>query len=313
MRTVFIYALILLLTAGCSPALPAQAQDLSQRPIRITATTGMTADLVQAVGGERVEVTALMGAGVDPHLYRASESDVRALENADLIFYSGLHLEAGLANVLERMGTTRPVIAVTDNIPRDQLFSAPNFQNNFDPHVWFDVKMWSTGIDVVAEALIKADPANTELYRANASAYHLELAALDEEIRAAVAKVPEKQRVLITAHDAFGYFGRAYGFDVRGLQGISTESEAGTADVKNLVDFIVENKIPAIFMESSVPKRNIEAVQAAAADRGWPVKIGGQLYSDAPGSPGTPEGTYPGMVRANVTTIVTALTATGGN
>ncbi len=313
MKQTFFLILILVLAAGCTTAPNAQAQSISQRPIRVTATTGMVADLVQAVGGERVAVTALMGAGVDPHLYRASESDVRALENADMIFFSGLHLEAGLANVLERMSTTRTVIAVTDNIPREQLLSAPNFQNAYDPHVWFDVLMWSTCIDVVRDALTKADPTSAELYRTNAAAYQSQLAALDEEIRATVAKVPESQRVLITAHDAFSYFGRAYGFEVRGLQGISTESEAGTADVQQLVTFIVERKIPAVFIESSVPKRNIEAVQAAAADRGWPVEIGGQLYSDAPGSPGTPAGTYPGMVRANVNTLVTALTAQKGN
>lgn len=297
----------LFLSACATPARSAP-EDFAIRPIRAVATTGMVGDVVKNVGGERVQVTTLMGAGVDPHLYKASEGDVIRLGEADIIFYSGLHLEAGLARVLERIaehgGRT---VAVTDRIPRDQLNAPPEFQGNYDPHVWFDVRMWMNTIDIIEWTLSRLDPPNAETYRANAAAYRTELEALDAYVRTQASRLPQDQRVLITAHDAFNYFGRAYGFEVRGLQGISTASEAGAADVTNLVNFIVERRIRAIFVESSVPQRNVQAVQAAARARGWDVRIGGQLFSDAMGSPNTPEGTYNGMVRHNIDTIVGAL------
>lgn len=298
--------IIVLLLSACTQA-AAQAGDVSQRPIRVVATTGMVGDLARAVGGERAEVITLMGPGVDPHLFKASESNLRALERADIIFYNGLHLEAGLARVLERMAEYRTTVAVASSIDPNALITPPEFQGAYDPHIWFDVSLWRQTVASVEEAFIAYDPANSQLYRQNAQAYAQELETLDAYVREQAARVPPERRVLITAHDAFNYFGRAYGFEVRGLQGISTSAEAGTGDVQALTAFIAERQIPAIFVESSVPQRNIEAVQAAVRARGFDVRIGGQLYSDALGSPNTPAGTYTGMVRANIDTIVTAL------
>jgi manganese/zinc/iron transport system substrate-binding protein len=269
----------------------------------------MIADIVKVVGGEHVEVTGLMGPGVDPHLYKASEGDVTSLQNADVIFYNGLHLEAQMGGVLERMGDFGiTTVAVTDKIDRTSLNAPPEFEGNYDPHVWFDVTLWMKAVEQVEETLVEVDPANRSDYEANAEAYLTELESLHQYVLDQASTVPAEQRILITAHDAFNYFGRAYGFEVRGLQGISTESQAGTADVQALANFIVEKQIPAIFVESSVPQRTIEAVQAAVQAQGFDVKIGGSLFSDAMGSEGTPEGTYVGMVRHNIDTIVSALT-----
>jgi manganese/zinc/iron transport system substrate-binding protein len=271
-------------------------------------TIGMITDIVQIVGGERVQVTGLMGPGVDPHLYKASERNVILLGQADLIFYNGLHLEAQMGRVLERMqGYHVKTVAVTDGIDRKLLLAPPEFEGAYDPHVWFDVTLWMKAVEGVRDALVEVDPTHAELYKANAGSYLAELEELNEYVKAQADQVPSEGRVLITAHDAFNYFGRAYGFEVKGLQGISTASEAGTADVQDLADFIAENQIRAIFVESSVPQRNIEAVQAAVHARGFDVQIGGELFSDAMGDPGTPAGTYIGMVRHNIDTIVTAL------
>lgn len=297
-----------ILTAACSGAsAQAVSADLSSRPIRVTSTIGMIADIAENVGGERVEVTGLMGPGVDPHLYKASESDVRALDGADVIFYNGLHLEAAMAGVLERMADARPTVAVTDGIDPKLLMAPPEFAGAYDPHVWFDVSMWMKAVERVRDTLSELDPGSAELYRTNAAAYLDELAALHAYVGQQASRVPEDRRILITAHDAFNYFGRAYGFEVRGLQGISTATEASTADVQNLVDFIVERRIPAVFIESSVPQRNIQAVQEAVRAQDFEVQIGGELFSDAMGSAGTPEGAYIGMVRHNIDTIVSAL------
>lgn len=300
--------LLLIILAACSPAGASNTAPLADRPIRIVTTTGMVTDIVQQVGGERVSVTGLMGPGVDPHLYKATESNVAALQNADLIFYSGLHLEAQMATVFERMNSLNVrTQAVTDNIDRAILLAPPEFAGSYDPHVWFDVTLWMSAVETVRDTLAELDPTHAATYQANATRYLAQLAELDQYVKEQAARVPQAQRVLVTAHDAFNYFGRAYGFEVRGLQGISTESEAGTADVQALADFIATRQVPAIFVESSVPQRNIEAVQAAVEAQGFDVTIGGQLFSDAMGNPGTPEGTYIGMVRHNIDTIVNAL------
>ena len=281
---------------------------ISDRTIKVVTTTGMIADIVQNVGGDRVNVESLMGPGVDPHLYKASEGDVIRLQEADVIFYNGLHLEAQMGEVLERLNEFgRRTVAVTDTIDRSLLESPPAFAGNYDPHVWFDVTMWMKAVEQVQATLIEMDPDHASEYEANAEAYLKELEALHQYVLDQASTIPAEQRVLITAHDAFNYFGRIYGFDVRGLQGISTEAQAGTADVQELASFIAEKKIPAIFVESSVPRRNVEAVQAAVQAKGFNVEIGGSLYSDAMGTAGTPEGTYIGMVRHNIDTIVKAL------
>jgi manganese/zinc/iron transport system substrate-binding protein len=267
----------------------------------------MITDAVENVGGERVSVTGLMGPGIDPHLYKASEGDVSALSEADVVFYNGLHLEAKMGEVLEQMGSRIKTVAVASGIDESLLLTPPEFEGAHDPHVWFDVTLWMKAVEAIRDALIEVDPDSADLYRANAEDYLGKLEELHVYVQEQAARVPEHQRALITAHDAFNYFGRAYGFEVRGLQGISTATEAGTGDVQNLADFIVERKIPAIFVESSVPVRNIEAVQAAVRAKGFQVNIGGELFSDAMGSWGTEEGTYAGMVRHNVDTIVAGM------
>ena len=275
--------------------------------LRVVATTGMVADLAMQIGGERVAVTSLMGPGVDPHLYKASEGDVRRLTRAQLILYNGLHLEAKMGDVLEEIGTRRRVVAVTDAIPRERLRAPPEFEVAYDPHVWLDVSLWSLAAERVRDALGEADAAHAAEYRARADAYLARLRELDAYVRRQAARVPPAQRVLVTAHDAFGYFGRAYGFEVRGLQGLSTASEAGTADVQALAEFIAARRLPAIFVETSIPRRTVEAVRAAVRARGFAVAIGGELYSDALGSAGSDAASYEGMVRHNIDTIVGAL------
>ena len=298
-----------LLAAGCGQQVVATADpDLSAaETIEVVTTTGMITDVVENVGGERVDVTGLMGPGVDPHLYKASEGDVIDLAEADVVFYNGLHLEARLAEVFERMEGQAPTFAVTDSIPRRLLLAPLAFAGAYDPHVWFDVTLWMRAAERVRDVLVRLDRAHADGYRANARRYLATLAALDRYVRRQAARVPRERRVIVTAHDAFNYFGRAYGFEVRGLQGISTAAEAGAGDVRALADFIAARRIPAIFVESSVSPRAIEAVREAVRSRGFDVRIGEQLYSDAMGDPGTPEGTYVGMVRHNVDAIVGGL------
>lgn len=292
------------LLAACNSA---EAESESNGKLNIVTTIGMIADITQVVGGDHVNVDGLMGPGTDPHLYVASAGDVDKLQNADIIFYNGLFLEAQMEDILEQLGERKTAVPVAQTIPENTLLASPLYEDEFDPHIWFDVTLWQEAVKVVRDTLSTEDPEHANDYEANAAAYLQELDNLHRYVAEQAALVPEQQRVLITAHDAFSYFGRAYGFQVLGLQGISTQSEASTADVQELVDFIVENEIRAIFVESSVPVRTIEAVQAAVSDRGFEVEIGGSLFSDAMGDTNTPEGTYLGMVRHNIDTIVTAL------
>ncbi|MFT5171302.1 MAG: manganese/zinc/iron transport system substrate-binding protein [Candidatus Marinamargulisbacteria bacterium] len=279
------------------------------KKIKIVCTIGMITDIVEKVGGVYVDVDGLMGPGVDPHLYRASAGDVSRLAAAQIIFFNGLHLEAKMGEILEQMNGRKVTVAVTDLMPREKLTKPPEFEGLYDPHVWFDVALWRYAVDQVQASLSKFAPEHEADFLKNADIYRLEMKKLDGEIRAKVKGVSKDQRVLVTAHDAFGYFGRAYGFEVKALQGISTDSEAGTKDVQKLASFIAQRKIKAIFIESSIPRRNIEAVQAAVRAKGWDVAIGGELFSDAMGNPGTPEGEYLGMVRHNVSAIVLGLIA----
>ena len=286
----------------------AAAQDAGA-PIRITTTTGMIADLAANIGGDRVEVVSLMGPGVDPHLYKPSAGDIRRLEEADVIFYNGLELEGRMTDILvkiARAGT--PTVPVAEGIPEDLLHEPPQFAGKYDPHIWFDVTLWQMAAQRVKDELATIDPASDALFQANLDAYLIELEELNGYVQEQILRIPEAQRVLITAHDAFGYYGARYGIDVRGLQGMSTATEATAGDIQALAEFIAERQIPAIFVESSVPPATIEAVQEAVRDRGFDVVIGGQLFSDAMGAAGTPEGTYLGMVRYNTDTIVGALT-----
>jgi len=303
----FLLIAVLLLASGCQQVVAGDTGDLGSRQIRVVTTVGMITDIVQIVGGDRVQVKGLMGPGIDPHSYKASEGNVIDLAGADVVFYNGLHLEAKMAEVFEKMGDRIKTAQVTRGIPEERLLSPPEFEGQHDPHVWFDVTLWIEAVKQVEKSLSEMDPEHAAGYRARAEAYQQELAALHAYALEQTARVPPEQRVLITAHDAFNYFGRAYSFEVRGLQGISTATEAGAGDVKALADFIVERRIPAIFVESSVPLRNVEALQAAVQARGFEVRIGGELFSDAMGDEGSVEGTYSGMVRHNLDTIVGAL------
>jgi len=307
MRRALLALVALAFAAGCGPVEHPSARALDGETIRVVTTIGMITNAVERVGGSRVEVDGLMGPGIDPHLYKASEGDLRRVERADVIFYGGLHLEAKMADVLERIGKRRATSAVTDAMPRSRLLRPAQFAGAYDPHVWFDVRLWMLAVEQVRDTLSELDPGSAALYRRNAADYLAELERLDTYVRAQAERVPEPLRVIVTAHDAFNYFGRAYGFEVRGLQGISTAAEAGAGDVQGLASFIAERRLPAIFVESSVSPRTIQAVREAVRSRGVDVEIGGALFSDAMGNESTPEGTYVGMVRHNVDTIVEGL------
>jgi manganese/zinc/iron transport system substrate-binding protein len=280
------------------------------RPLRIVCTTGQVADIVKNVGGNDVEVDTLMGDGVDPHLFTAAANDVRRLRAADIVFYTGLHLEGRLADVLHDLATSKPSIAVTAGLVSDhpELLRTPKeFAGAHDPHVWLDVALWERCANYVSEQLCRLDPDRADDYRERAKTYTDELNALDEVCRRHLAEIPIERRVMVTAHDAFGYFGRAYDIEVRGLQGISTADEADLVTLGVLVDLLVERGVKAVFVESSVSEKYVQALVEGCGAKGHDVTIGGELYSDAMGPDGTPEGTYVGMVRHNVDTIVRAL------
>jgi manganese/zinc/iron transport system substrate-binding protein len=275
--------------------------------LQITATIGMVADVVKNVGGEHVEVQTLMGEGTDPHVYKASQGDIRKLNSAELIFYNGLHLEAAMAEVLDQM-TDKVTVAVGEELdPALLLDGDPASGGAYDPHIWFDVTYWMMVTEVIRDTLKEEDPEQAAVYDSNAKAYLAELEALDQYVKEQIATIPEQSRVLVTAHDAFGYFGKAYGIEVRGLQGISTASEAGVKDVSDLREYLIENSIKSVFVESSISSKSIEAVIEGAKAKGHTIEIGGKLFADAMGEAGTEEGTYIGMVRHNVDTIVAGL------
>ncbi|MBD3221299.1 manganese transporter [bacterium] len=300
--TLLLAALLLALT-GCGGGGSDEAGDAGGK-LAVVATTMQVGDLVRVVGGDHVDLAVLMSPGLDPHQYKASAGDVERLTGADLVVYNGLHLEAKMGEVLERLGSRKPTLAAAEAVPEDELIATDGAH---DPHVWFDVARWRLALDAVAARLAELDPDHADAYRTNAEAHRAELTELHQWCRTMVSRIPPRQRLLITAHDAFNYLGRAYGLQVRGLQGISTATEAGTADVQALAELIAERRIPAIFVETSVSPRAIEAVQEAVRSRGHEVAVGGEVFSDAMGDAGTPEGTYVGMVRHNIATIVTSL------
>ncbi len=299
--TTAVLSLILLTFSACAN----DDGDRDDRPFVVT-TTNLIRDAVENVGGEDIRTVSMMGPGVDPHVYRATPRDFQNMERADLVLYNGHFLEGRLSEILNRQGEhTR---AVTTSIPEDKLIEASDYGGTYDPHVWFDAELWIYVIDDVTEALSRLLPGHSGTFRERAESYKQELRELHLYALQRIQSIPEERRILITAHDAFQYFGRAYGIEVRGLQGLSTATEFGVQDVSRMVHLITEREIPAIFVETSVSTRSIESVIAGVRERGYEVRNGGSLYSDSMGARGTPEGTYTGMFRYNVETIVQALT-----
>ncbi|MGM0582599.1 MAG: metal ABC transporter solute-binding protein, Zn/Mn family [Bacteroidota bacterium] len=292
---------ILLLTFSC-----AQKEEDGGQPY-IVCTTGMIQDAVQNIVGDKAKIEALMGPGVDPHLYKATQGDLKKLQQADIIVYNGLFLEGKMGEILQKLKRKKTVIAMAELLPEKAYINNTEFQGAYDPHIWFDVKLWKEASLLLSSELINTDSANQSYYQKNINQYANQLDSLHKAVQSQIKLIPEDKRVLVTAHDAFAYFGRAYGIEVRGLQGISTLSEFGLRDVSNLVDFIVQNEIPAIYTETSVSEKAIKAVLEGCKSKGHDVEIGGSLYSDAMGEEGTFEGTYLGMVHSNVEKIVSGL------
>lgn len=299
---ILLFISLIIATISCGPLEKKEDQTY------IVCTTGMIKDAVENIVGDKAKIIALMGPGVDPHLYKATQGDLKKLQQADIIVFNGLFLEGKMGDVLQKLKRKKTVIAMAELLPKDSYINNTEFQGAFDPHIWFDVNLWKEAVKLLNKELIKTDSTNHGLYNKNTKKYSLQLDSLHKAVQSQIDLIPEEKRVLVTAHDAFAYFGRAYGVDVRGLQGISTLSEFGLRDVSNLVDFIVENEIPAIYTETSVSEKAIKAVLEGCKSKGHNVVIGGSLYSDAMGEYGTFEGTYIGMVHSNVKKIVGGLT-----
>lgn len=284
-----------------------KAPTKSSGKLKVVVTTSMLTDLVKNIGGDLIDLQGLMGAGVDPHLYKASEGDVSKLFNADVIFYNGLHLEGKLVAVFEKMETQKTTVALGEFLAKEGLIGSDYFASNYDPHVWFNIQYFKEFSDKVTSVLSEKDPKNAASFTANNLAFQQKLDLLHTAVVNTIATLAPEKRILVTAHDAFNYFGKAYGFKVVGLQGLSTAAEAGVQDVQKLSEYIIANKVKAIFIESSVPRRTIEALQEAVLSKGHQVSIGGSLYSDALGDADSVEGTYVGMFLYNIKTIVNAL------
>lgn len=296
-----------LVAGGCSSSGQAGAEELADRQIRITTTTNFITDTARRIAGDRAEVTGLLGPGVDPHLYRASAGDVGTLRDADVIFYGGLELEGRMADLFAELAEDRTTVAVSAAAPRDMLLSPPEFDGQVDPHIWFDPELWEYAMREVAATLGEVDPAHAADYDRRLAELVAEVDQVDAECAAMFEAIPERSRLLVTSHDAFNYFGERYGFDVEAIQGVSTATEAATADVGRIAGLLADRDVPAVFVESSVPRRTIDAVIAAAGEEGQRVRVGGELFSDAAGDEGTDEGTYPGMLRHNCTVIAEGL------
>jgi len=310
----FLLTLLVLFT-GCQNGEPSTATSENSTSsnggrLKVVATVGMVADVVREIGGERIELTQLMGPGVDPHLYKATRDDVQQIMTADLVFTNGLMLEGRLEDTFNRIAQKKPVFAMTRDLPQDLLLKPDGAGDHPDPHVWMDVAAWANCLDVITEGLSKSLPDHATEFQSRAVEYRTSLQALHEYGLSAIGSIPESSRVLVTSHDAFNYFGRAYNLEVLGVQGLSTESEAGLQRINELVDLLVERKVPAVFVESSVPQKNILALIDGAKSRGHDVKIGGELFSDAMGAAGTYEGTYLGMLDHNITMVARALGGT---
>ncbi|MCA1027199.1 metal ABC transporter solute-binding protein, Zn/Mn family [Cytobacillus kochii] len=304
MKRILVTMFSLMVLTACSSN---EAGNTENDQLKVTTTIAQIADGIEHIGGEHVEVNSLMGPGTDPHLYKATQSDISLLQDADLIMYNGLHLEGKMLEVLEKMGEKTTVVAVGDSLEPSNLLADKDNQNAVDPHIWFDIDLWIEALTTAKDALIEVDPENKDDYEANAEAYFTELRELKAYATEQIHLIPEEKRVLVTAHDAFNYFGNAYDMEVMGLQGLSTDAEYGLGDVQHLVNTIADREINAVFVESSISERSINAVIEGAKEKGHTVSIGGELYSDAMGEEGTELGTYVGMYKHNVDTIVQSL------
>lgn len=306
MKKIGCFILVCLISAVLLLWFNKNAHVSTQKHLTIVATTSIIADAVRNVVGDQIIVHSLMGPGVDPHLYRARESDVHKLAAADLVIYNGLHLEGKMGQVLEGMQRFTHVVAVASCLDVAMLRAA-DFADLYDPHIWFDVALWITAVRYIQQQIIALDPEHADLYTRNGDDYIAELEQLHTYVQKRVNEIPAEKRILITAHDAFGYFGAAYGFEVVGLQGLSTDCDISTRDIQQLADYIVEKRVPTIFVESSIPQRALVAVQNAVSARGWNVQLGAELYSDALGDESTPAANYIGMIEYNVDALVDAL------
>ncbi|MGP9042041.1 metal ABC transporter solute-binding protein, Zn/Mn family [Cytobacillus kochii] len=304
MKRILVTMFSLMVLTACSSN---EAGNTENDQLKVTTTIAQIADGIEHIGGEHVEVNSLMGPGTDPHLYKATQSDISLLQDTDLIMYNGLHLEGKMLEVLEKMGEKTTVVAVGDSLEPSNLLADKDNQNAVDPHIWFDIDLWIEALTTAKDALIEVDPENKDDYEANAEAYFTELRELKAYATEQIHLIPEEKRVLVTAHDAFNYFGNAYDMEVMGLQGLSTDAEYGLGDVQHLVNTIADREINAVFVESSISERSINAVIEGAKEKGHTVSIGGELYSDAMGEEGTELGTYVGMYKHNVDTIVQSL------
>jgi len=295
--------------AACAFAVALPLTAWAEAPLKVVATTGMIADAARQVGGDQVEVTGLMGPGVDPHAYRQTRSDIVAMTRADLVLWHGLYLEAQMEGFFEDLGRKRTVIAVAESVDKSKLRAHDDYADKYDPHIWMSPSLWGEVVTGIQAALTEARPEAADVFAANAKAHLAELDALAAYADQILAAVPEQSRVLLTAHDAFGYFGASYGYEVLGVQGISTQSEAGLNRIGELVDTLVNRQLTAVFVESSVSDRSMRALIEGAAAKGHKVSVGGELFSDAMGEPGTYEGTYVGMLDHNLTVVAGALGA----
>ena len=304
MKNTLIQLLLAIVMLACTSR---EAKETHHAKLKVVATTSILYDAVKNVGGEQIDATSIMGPGVDPHLYKASQGDLQKFIDADVIFYNGLLLEGKLSEVLEKMGRQKPVVGVAEVIPKEELLTDPNYEDAHDPHIWFDIRKWKIVIKQIEQTLTAIDSVNRNSYKKNTEQYLAKLDSLETYVSSRINEIPDNQRILITAHDAFGYFGQAYAIKVEGLQGISTVSDFGLRDIADLIDLILENQIKAIFIETSVSSKSIDAVIEGCKNQGYELSLGGVLYSDATGEFGTEEGTYIGMFRKNVDTIVEAL------
>ncbi|NGP44793.1 zinc ABC transporter solute-binding protein [Bacillaceae bacterium SIJ1] len=304
----FIPALLLFLAACGGAASETSGETSGDQPISIVTTIAQIGEPLQDIGGDLVSVKSIMGPGVDPHTFQATQSDIATLSKADIVFYGGLNLEGQMNEVFEQIGASIPVVAVSESIPKDQLLDDPEAAGAPDPHVWFDIDLWKIALESAVDELKEYAPEHAETFEQNKVAYFESLDELKNESQELLTKIPEEKRYLVTAHDAFNYFGRAFDIDVIGLQGLSTEDEIGISDIEDTVDTIVEAKVPAVFIETSVSEKNINSVIEGAKSKGLEVQLGGELFSDAMGEAGTAKGTYLGMYRHNVETIASALT-----